>query len=256
MAMVDSHTHLGSCDESPARLVEEAGEAGVDRIVTIGCGQRSSEEAVAFCDEFECVYAAIGVHPNDADHFRRSDESWIGELAQHPKVVGVGECGLDYYRDHARPDAQRRAFVAQIGLARELGLPIVVHTREADDDTLDILAREAGDHPVILHCFSMVTKVDVVVERGYMTSFAGQLTYKSAVDLQEAARRIPPEHLLVETDAPYLSPVPRRGKPNRPANVQYTVEFLANLRDEDPDEVAALTSANARRIFGWTESGG
>ncbi len=252
MGMVDSHTHLGSCDETPARLVEEAVEAGVERIVTIGCGRASSDQAVAFCNEFAEVYAAIGVHPHDADGFRRADESWIGELAQHPKVVAIGECGLDYYRDHARPDAQKRAFVTQIGLARELGLPIVVHTREADDDTLDILAREAEDHPVILHCFSMVQKVDVVVERGYMTSFAGQLTYKSAVDLQEAARRIPAELLLVETDAPYLAPVPRRGKPNRPANVQYTVEFLAGLRDEDPDEIAALTSANAGRIFGWS----
>lgn len=253
MGMVDSHTHLGSCDALPAQLVDEALEAGVERIVTIGCGRESSEQAVAFCDEFPSVYAAIGVHPHDADRFRRSDESWIGELAEHPKVVAIGECGLDYYRDHARPDAQKRAFVAQIGLARELGLPVVVHTREADDDTLDILAREADGHPVVLHCFSMVAKVDVVVERGYMTSFAGQLTYPSAADLQDAARRIPGEHLLVETDAPYLAPVPRRGKPNRPANVQYTVEFLAHLRDEDPDETAALTSANARRIFGWSD---
>ncbi len=253
MGMVDSHTHLGSCDESPERLVEEALEAGVERIVTIGCGRESSEQAVTFCDAFDAVYAAIGVHPHDADRFRRSDESWIGELAEHPKVVAIGECGLDYYRDHARPDAQKRAFVAQIGLARELGLPVVIHTREADDDTLDILAREADGHPVVLHCFSMVRRVDVVIERGYMTSFAGQLTYTSAVDLQEAARRIPPDRLLVETDAPYLAPVPRRGKPNRPANVQYTVEFLARLRDEDPDEMAALTSANAGRIFGWSE---
>lgn len=231
--------------------MEEAVEAGVGRIVTIGCGRRSSEQAIAFCEEFEQVYAAIGVHPHDADAFRRADEEWIGELAQHAKVVAIGECGLDYYREHARPQAQQRAFVSQIGLARELGLPIVVHTRQADADTLAILEREAGDHPVILHCFSMVDRVDEVVERGYMTSFAGQLTYNSAADLQDAARRIPPELLLVETDAPYLAPVPRRGKPNRPAYVQYTVEFLATLRDEDPDEVAALTSANAGRIFGF-----
>lgn len=251
--MIDSHTHLGSCEDSPERLVEEAAEAGVERLVTIGCGRASSEEAVMFCEQFESVYAAVGVHPNDADHFRSSDEGWIGELAQHPKVVAIGECGLDYYRDHARPDAQKRAFIAQIGLARELGLPVMIHTREADDDTLQILDREADGHPVILHCFSMVTKVDAVIERGYMTSFAGQLTYKSAADLQEAARRMPPERLLVETDAPYLAPVPRRGRPNRPANVQYTVEFLAQLRNEDPDEIAALTSANARRIFGWSD---
>ncbi len=226
-------------------------EAGVTHIVTVGCGHKSSEQAIALCEQFEQVYAAIGVHPNDADGFRRADEEWIGELAEHPKVVAIGECGLDYYREHARPQAQHKAFITQIGLARELGLPVMVHTRQADTDTLAILEREAEGHPVILHCFSMVDHVDEVVERGYMTSFAGQLTYNSAKDLQEAARRIPPELLLVETDAPYLSPVPRRGKPNRPSYVQFTVEFLATLRDEDPDDIATLTSENARRIFGW-----
>jgi TatD DNase family protein len=231
--------------------VDEALEAGVTRIVTIGCGERSSMQAIEFCEQFEQVYAAIGVHPNDADSWRRADEEWIGELAQHPKVVAIGECGLDYFRDRARPESQHKAFITQIGLARELGLPVMVHTREADDDTLAILGREAEGHPVILHCFSMVNHVDEVVERGYMTSFAGQLTYKSATDLQDAARRIPPELLLVETDAPYLAPVPRRGKPNRPAYVQFTVEFLATLRDEDPDDIAKLTSDNAGRIFGW-----
>lgn len=232
--------------------MDEAREAGVSRIVTIGCGQASSEQAIGFCEEFEEVYAAVGVHPHDADSFRRADEEWIGELAQHPKVVAVGECGLDYYREHARPQAQHRAFITQIGLARELGLPVVVHTRSADDDTLAILAREAEDHPVILHCFSMVDHLDEVVARGYLTSFAGQLTYKSASDLQDAARAVPPELLLVETDAPYLSPVPRRGKPNRPSYVQHTVEFLAQLRDADPDDIANLTSANAGRVFGWS----
>lgn len=249
--MVDSHTHLASCDVPAAQLVEEALEAGVRQIVTIGCGRASSEQAIAFCEEFEAVYAAIGVHPHDADGFRRADEGWIGDLAQHPKVVAIGECGLDYYREHARPEAQQRAFVAQIGLARELGLPVVVHTRDADADTLAILEREADGHPVILHCFSMVERVAEVVERGYMTSFAGQVTYRSAVDLQRAAREIPPELLLVETDAPYLAPVPRRGKPNRPSYVQHTVEFLAELRGEDPDEIDRVTSENAGRVFGW-----
>jgi TatD DNase family protein len=233
------------------QLVDEAREAGVTRIVTIGCGQASSEQAVELAEAFDIVQAAIGVHPHDADRFRRSDEEWIGALADHPKVVAIGECGLDYYRDHARPDAQQKAFVAQIGLARELGLPIVVHTRDADDDTLTILAREAEGHPVILHCFSMAGRVAEVVERGYLTSFAGQLTYPSASDLQRAAREIPPELLLVETDAPYLSPVPRRGRPNRPANVRHTLEFLAELRGEDPDDMDEVTSANAAGVFGW-----
>ena len=197
------------------------------------------------------MYAAIGVHPHDADHFTRRDEEWIGGLADHPKVVAIGECGLDYFRDNAMREAQMRAFVTQIGLARELGLPLVIHTREADDDTLTVLAREAEGTPVILHCFSMVKRIDEVVERGYYTSFAGQLTYPSATDLQDAARQIPPEHLLVETDAPYLAPVPRRGRPNRPANVVHTLRFLAQLRGEEPEALDVTTTDNAARVFGW-----
>jgi TatD DNase family protein len=223
----------------------------VERIVTIGCGRASSERAVELTIEFPEVYAAIGVHPHDADGFRRADEEWIGELAQQPKVVAIGECGLDYYRDNATREGQMRAFVTQVGLARELDLPLVIHTRDADDDTLAVLGREAEGHPVILHCFSMVEHVVEIVERGYLTSFAGQLTYPAAADLHDAARRIPPEHLLVETDAPYLAPVPCRGRPNRPANVVHTLRFLAGLRGEEPESLDATTTANAARVFSW-----
>jgi len=223
----------------------------VERIVTIGCGRASSEHAVELTLQFPEVFAAIGVHPHDADGFRRSDEEWIGELAEQQKVVAIGECGLDYFRDNATREGQMRAFVTQIGLARELGLPLVIHARDADDDTLAVLAREADGHPVILHCFSMVGRVDEVVERGYLTSFAGQVTYPTATDLQDAARRIPPEHLLVETDAPYLAPIPRRGRPNRPANVAHTLRFLAELRGEEVESLDAITTANAARVFGW-----
>ena len=232
-------------------LVEEAAEAGVERIVTIGCGHASSERAVELTNAFDGVYAAIGVHPADADRFRRSDEEWIGELAEQPKVVAIGECGLDYYRDNATREGQMKAFVAQIGLARELGLPLVIHTREATEDTLTVLGREAEGHPVILHCFSIPERLDTVIERGYYTSFAGQLTYPKATDLHEAARRLPAERLLVETDAPYLTPVPFRGKPNRPAHVVHTLRFLAALREEEPETLDDVTSANAARVFGW-----
>jgi TatD DNase family protein len=249
--VIDSHTHLTSCDSPVEELVAEAIEAGVERIVTIGCGRASSERAVELTHEFPEVYAAIGVHPHDADDWRSADEKWIGGLSEEPKVVAIGECGLDYYRDIATREGQMKAFVSQIGIAREVGLPVVVHTRDAADDTLAVLAHEAEAHPVILHCFSMSGRVDEVVERGYLTSFAGQVTYPTATDLQEAARRIPPELLLVETDAPYLSPVPRRGRPNRPANVAHTLRFLAELRGEDADELDAVTSANSARVFGW-----
>lgn len=218
--------------------------------MTIGVGRASAERAVALCDAHEEVHAAIGVHPHDADAFTPADLRWIRELAGHPKVRAIGECGLDHHRRRAEPAAQRRAFVAQIELARELGLPLVVHTRDAADETLALLDAEAAGHPVVLHCFSMPERAGEVAARGYATSFAGQLTYPSATDLQEAARTLPAEGLLVETDSPYLAPVPRRGRPNRPALVAHTLRFLAELRGTSPEDMDALTTRNADRILG------
>ena len=229
----------------------QAAEAGVERIVTIGMGRAGSERAVALTREHPGVYAAVGVHPHDADGFRDADLHWMRDLAADPKVVAIGECGLDYHRDHAPRDAQSRAFTAQIGVALQVGLPLVIHTRDAAADTLDILAREAGDHPVILHCFSLPEHLDEVVERGYWLSFAGPVTYPRSHELQRAAARAPLDRLLVETDSPYLAPVPRRGRPNVPANVAHTLRFIADLRDMPADELDAATSANAARVFGW-----
>jgi TatD DNase family protein len=231
--------------------VAEAAAAGVERIVTIGVGRASSERAIALAERHPEVFAAIGVHPHDADGWSPADEAWIRELAAHPRVVAVGECGLDFYRDHARPEAQRRAFASQIGIARDAGLPLVIHTRQATDETLAILAAEADGHPVVLHCFSMPERLDEVTERGYMVSFAGQVTYNNAADLQAAARRAPADRLLVETDSPYLAPVPRRGRPNRPANAAHTLRFLATLRGVGAEDLDDLTTANAARVFGW-----
>jgi TatD DNase family protein len=221
----------------------------VERIVTIGVGRASSERALELCDAHPEVYAAIGVHPHDAGSFTSADTAWIRALAAHPKVVAVGECGLDYHRDLAPRDAQRRAFSAQIALAGELGLPLVVHTRDAADDTVAALDAEAGGLPVILHCFSLPDRVDAVVERGWMASFAGQVTYGSAGDLRAAAAALPEDRLLVETDSPYLAPVPRRGRPNRPANVAHTLAAIAEVRGVSPEALDAATTANARRVL-------
>ncbi len=229
----------------------EAAAAGVERIVTIGVGRESSERAVALAEAHPEVYAAVGVHPHDADGFTPADLVWLRELAAHPRVVAVGECGLDHHRDHARPEAQRRAFSAQIGLAREVGLPLVIHTRDAADETLEVLGREAEGHPVVLHCFSLPERLDEVVERGYLLSFAGQVTYPRATDLQRAAREAPGDLLLVETDSPYLAPVPRRGRPNRPANVAHTLRFIAALRGVTDEALDELTTRNAARAFAW-----
>jgi TatD DNase family protein len=234
-----------------AELVAEAAAAGVDRIVAIGVGRASSERAVALAEEHFGVHAAVGVHPNDADGFIDDDLVWLRDLCAHPRVVAVGECGLDHYRDHALPVNQRRAFSAQIALAREVGLPLVIHTRDAARETLDMLAAEAGDHPVILHCFSLFEHLDEVVERGYLLSFAGPVTFPKSLELQRAAREVPDELLLVETDSPYLAPVPRRGRPNRPANVAHTLRFIAGLRGVSEAELDELTTANAARVFGW-----
>lgn len=223
----------------------------MERIVTIGVGRASSERAVALAEEHPEVFAAVGVHPNDADSYRDADLAWIRDLGSHPRVVAVGECGLDHYRDTASPAAQRRAFSAQIGVARELGLPLVIHTRDAARETLDILAAEADDHPVVLHCFSLPEHLDEVVQRGYALSFAGPVTYPKSLDLQRAAREAPADRVLVETDSPYLAPVPRRGRPNRPANVAHTLRFVAALRGASEAEFDALTTANAARVFGW-----
>ena len=231
--------------------MEEARAAGVERIVTIGVGRASSEGAVALAEAHDGVYAAVGVHPHDADGFTDDDIAWIRALGAHPKVVAVGECGLDYFRERARPEAQRRAFSAQIGVARDAGLPLVIHTREAADDTLAILASEAEGHPVVLHCFSLPDRLDEVVERGYMLSFAGQVTFPRALELQRAARDAPDHLLLVETDSPYLTPVPRRGRPNRPANVAHTLRFVAQMRGASEADLDALTTANAARTFAW-----
>ena len=227
----------------------EAAAAGVERIVTIGTGRRSSEEAVALAEEHAGVFAAVGVHPHDADGYRPGDDAWIRDLAGHPKVVAIGECGLDFFRDHSSPQGQRRAFVAQIGLARETGLPVVIHTRDAAEETLAALQREAEGLTVVLHCFSLSDHVEEVVERGYVTSFAGQVTYPKATGLQAAARHVPLDRLLVETDAPYLAPVPRRGRPNRPANVAHTLRFVAALRGVAAEVLDAATTANAERVF-------
>jgi TatD DNase family protein len=231
--------------------VAEAVAAGVERIVTIGVGRESAERAVALCDEHPEVRAAVGVHPHDADGFTGADEAWIRELAAHPGVVAIGECGLDFHRNHSRPDAQRRAFSSQIGLAREAGLPLVIHTRDAAVETLAILAAEAAGHPVVMHCFSMPERLDEVAERGYLVSFAGQVTYPVAGDLQRAAAAAPEHLLLVETDSPYLSPVPRRGRPNRPANVAHTLRFVAGLRGVSEEALDGVTTRNAARVFAW-----
>ncbi len=248
--MIDSHTHLDQCEGDAAGLVARAVAAGVKKMLTVGTDGASCRAALAAAEAFPQVYAAVGRHPNYATGFDDADLAELTALAAHPRCLAIGETGMDFYRDHAPRADQERAFSAQIGLAREVGKPLVIHTRAADDATLDRLAAEADGVSVVMHCFSMPERLDECLERGYAISFAGNVTYKSAGELQAAARRVPVERLLVETDAPYLTPQAVRKYKNEPSFVAHTLAFLEDLRAAH-GELGAVVEGTAARVFRW-----
>jgi TatD DNase family protein len=255
--MIDSHTHLMLCDGSDEELVAAAAEAGVGRMLTIGMGPETNPVAVASAERHDAVFAAVGRHPNDAGGFDPAAIEEITTLGAHEKVRAIGETGLDFYRDTASREDQRRAFAAQIEIARALELPIVIHARDpegetaATDEIFDTLDTKAGEVPVILHCFSAPHRVADAAERGWYCSFAGNATYPSAKELLFAAAKVPAERLLVETDAPYLAPQPRRGKRNQPAFVVETAREIAAVREVSYEELERTVEANAQALFGW-----
>ena len=249
--MVDTHCHLDSCRVPDAELIERAREAGITRLATVGMNSASIARALQAAAEHDEVFAIVGCHPHEAEGFSDKDLEEIERAAANPLALAVGETGLDHYRDHAPRADQRRAFKAQLALAGRAALPVVVHTREAEEDTFAMLAEHAADTTVVLHCFSAPDRVQECVDRGYVCSFAGNLTYPSAEPLREAARALPDELVMVETDSPYLAPVPLRGKPNEPANVIHTAQLLAELRGTDIESLNALVEENAARVFRW-----
>jgi TatD DNase family protein len=249
--VIDSHTHLDLCEASNAELVAAADAAGVTRMLTVGIDGASCRAALAAAEDFPQVYAAIGRHPNAARGFDDADLAELRALAAHERCVAIGESGLDFYRDTAPHADQQRAFAAQIALARETGKPLVIHSRAADEQTLAQLSSEAAGVSVVMHCFSMPDRLQECLERGYAISFAGNVTYKSAADLADAAARVPEERLLVETDAPYLTPQAVRKQRNQPAFVAHTLAFLAQLRGVSVEELGAAVTRNAARVFGW-----
>jgi TatD DNase family protein len=249
--VIDSHTHLDSCEPPNAELVATAARAGVTRILTVGMDGSSCRSALAAAEAFPQVYTAIGRHPNNATGFDDADLAELRALAAHERCVAIGETGLDFYRDYAPRADQERAFAAQIALAREVGKPLVIHTRAAEDATLAQLAEEADGVSVVMHCFSMPEHLDECLERGYAISFAGNVTYKNATALAQVVALVPDERLLVETDAPYLTPQPVRKHPNQPAFVMHTAEFLAELRGVSVAELAGIVERTAARVFGW-----
>ena len=249
--MIDSHTHLDSCEPGNAALAAAARAVGVTRMLTIGMDAASNRTALAAAAEFPEVFAAVGRHPNLAEGFGEADLADLRELARHPRCRAIGETGLDYFRDRAPRDDQLRAFHAQIDLARETGKPLVIHTREAQDDTIGTLRERAGGVRVILHCFSMPERVAECAAEGWWFSFAGNVTYPKAYALADCVARVPEDRLLVETDAPYLSPQAVRKERNQPAFVVHTARFVAERRGLDYDELDALVTRNAAELFGW-----
>ena len=221
-------------------------------MLTVGLGEDSNPAVVALAGEHEEVFAAVGRHPNSAAGFDDAAAAAIESLAAHPRVAAIGETGLDYFRDRSPRSDQRRAFVAQIEIAARLGKPLVIHMRESIADAFAVLREHADGVTVILHCFSGdAEQAGEAAANGWYCSFAGNLTYPKSDDLREAARAVPAELLLVETDSPFLSPQSRRGKPNRPAEVIETAERLAAERGISYTALEALVDANAARLFGW-----
>ena len=249
--MIDSHTHLDSCEPPNDELVAAATAAGVTRILTVGMDEASNRSALAASETFPQVYAAVGRHPNHAAGFDDAALADIEHLASHAGCAAIGETGLDYYRDTAPRADQERAFHAQIDVARATGKPLVIHTRAAEEDTIATLRARADGVAVIMHCFSMPGRLDDCLAEDWWISFAGNVTYPKAQDLAEAAQRVPDDRLLVETDAPYLTPQIVRKERNQPAYVVHTAKFVAERRGVSYDELEQVVGRNAAGLFGW-----
>jgi TatD DNase family protein len=255
--VIDSHTHLFLCEPAEDELVSAAREAGLTRMLNVGLGPDSNPTAIAAAERHEAVYATVGSHPTSAGEFDEALEAEILRFSEHEMVRAIGETGIDHYRETATPAEQRRAFEAQIEIARERGLPIVIHARDKDDETtatdevFEILDARGDGVAVILHCFLAPWRAEDAIERGWFCSFSGIVTYPKSDDLREAAAKLPEELLLVETDAPYLAPQPVRGKPNEPAHVVATARAVAEVRGETYEQLERTVEANARTLFGW-----
>ncbi|HEY2813440.1 MAG TPA: TatD family hydrolase [Acidimicrobiales bacterium] len=247
MRWTDDHCHLPDDPEAAAAQVAEANTAGVERLITVGTDVDHSRRALAIARAHDGVWATAGVHPHDA----KDGIDGLADLLGEPEVVAVGECGLDYHYDHSPRDAQRESFAAQIRLAHEHELPLVIHTREAWDDTFEILDAEGVPRGTVFHCFTGgAGEADRALETGAWLSFSGIVTFGTADDVRAAALRCPLDRLLVETDAPFLAPMPHRGKPNRPALVAVVGEAVARVKGVSPSVVAEVTWRNAETVFG------
>ena len=255
MSLIDSHCHLiydGLVDRQD-EVLASARARGVTGFLNISTRQEEWDAVIAVAEREPDVWASVGVHPHEADAHPDLGAAALVEASNHPRVIAIGECGLDFYYDKSDRAAQRERFQAHIEASRETGLPLIVHTRDAEDDTAEILIREVGKGGVtgVLHCFTGSQKLaDIALDLGFYVSLSGIVTFKNAADLQATAKSIPEDRILVETDAPFLAPVPNRGKPCEPAFVVDTANFVATLRGVEYDELAAITTRNFFTLFG------
>lgn len=258
MRLVDSHCHLNyqGLVEQQDDVLGRARDNGVVAMLNISTREREWDEVIAVAEREADVWATIGIHPHEADQHPHVDTAKLVARAAHPRVVGIGESGLDYHYDHSDRARQQASFRAHIAAARDTGLPIVVHTRDAEDDTIAILRDEMakGAYPGVIHCFTASGEfADKALELGLYISISGIVTFKNARDLQQTAARLPLDRLLIETDAPFLAPVPHRGRTGEPGFVADTCRFLAELRGHDSDALADATRANFHALFAKTK---
>ncbi len=259
MSFIDSHCHLNykGLAEQQQQVLERARAAGVETMLTIATRESEWDDIIAIAEREDDVWATVGIHPHEADAHGHIDTAKLVERAAHPRIVGIGETGLDYFYDHSDRERQRTSFRAHIAAARATHLPIIVHTRDAEDDTAAILREEMGEgsFPGVIHCFTASGAfADIALELGFYISISGIVTFKNAKDLQETAARLPIDRLLIETDSPFLAPVPHRGKTGEPAFVADTARFLATLRGVDVMRLGRATADNFHRLFTKTAS--
>jgi TatD DNase family protein len=257
--LIDTHCHLNfhQFDADRGSVIERAARAGVARILIPAVDHESAAQAISLASQHAGIFAAVGVHPNNTAAFSDADLDLLRDLASAPKVVAVGEIGLDYHWDKSPKEAQRRAFEAQLALARDLEMPVIIHNREASEDAIAMLEDWARalppvlrDRPGVLHSFSAPLSIaERALACGFFLGFTGSITYKNADDLRQIAALTPLDRLLIETDAPYLTPTPYRGQRNEPAYVRFVAERIAALRRLPPDEIASAATANAERLF-------
>lgn len=252
MTLFDSHAHLDddAFAEDRDAVIQRAVAGGVERIVNIGADMESSARSVALAGAYDMIYAAVGIHPHEASRMNPADDALLFEWTKLDKVVAIGEIGLDYYYDHSPRDRQKEAFIRQLDVARQARMPVVIHNRDAHGDTMEILRREGKGLTGVVHCFSGSQEMaDELVKMGWYIGVDGPVTFKNAAKLPDIVRRIPLERLLIETDCPYLTPVPLRGKRNEPAYVKYVARRVADLRDMAWEALAEATAENACRLF-------